>query len=62
LTPSLWVPLVWGRGDARRLYIGVFLVGVFITVFLSNDATALILTPVVYHPGRWRRHEQGFMA
>ncbi len=36
------------RGDARRLYIAVFLVGVIITSVLSNDATALILTPVVY--------------
>ncbi len=36
------------RGNARRLYIAVFLVGVIITTVLSNDATALILTPVVY--------------
>lgn len=35
-------------GKAWRLYLGVFLVGVVITAFLSNDATALILTPVVY--------------
>ncbi len=38
----------WAAGSALRLYIGVFLVGVVITAFLSNDATALILTPVVY--------------
>ena len=38
----------WGRGDARALYVALFLIGVFITAFLSNDATALILTPVVY--------------
>lgn len=38
----------WAAGSARRLYLGVFLVGVVITAFLSNDATALILTPVVY--------------
>lgn len=38
----------WARGSALRLYVGVFLVGVVITAFLSNDATALILTPVVY--------------
>lgn len=38
----------WAGGSAIRLYIGVFLVGVVITAFLSNDATALILTPVVY--------------
>lgn len=36
------------RGSALRLYIAVFLVGVLITTFLSNDATALILTPLVY--------------
>src|SRR5689334_16595805 len=36
------------RGSARRLFVNVFLVGVLITVFLSNDATALILTPLVY--------------
>jgi arsenical pump membrane protein len=38
----------WAGGSAMRLYLGVFLVGVVITAFLSNDATALILTPVVY--------------
>jgi arsenical pump membrane protein len=36
------------RGNARRLYVAVFIVGVLITALLSNDATALILTPVVY--------------
>ena len=38
----------WGRGSAVRLYIATFFVGTAISVFLSNDATALILTPVVY--------------
>ena len=38
----------WGGGSAARLYLAVFAVGTLITVFLSNDATALILTPVVY--------------
>lgn len=38
----------WGRGGAVRLYIATFFVGTAISVFLSNDATALILTPVVY--------------
>ena len=32
----------------RRLLLGVFLIAVAITAFLSNDATALILTPAVY--------------
>ena len=38
----------WGRGSAVRLYMAVFAVGALISVFLTNDATALILTPVVY--------------
>jgi arsenical pump membrane protein len=36
------------HGSARRLFVNVFLLGALITVFLSNDATALILTPLVY--------------
>lgn len=36
------------NGSARRLFLGVFLVGALLTAFLSNDATALILTPAVY--------------
>jgi arsenical pump membrane protein len=35
-------------GSARRLLCGVFGLGVALTAILSNDATALILTPVVY--------------
>lgn len=35
-------------GSARRLFINVFLLGTVITTFLSNDATALILTPIVF--------------
>ena len=38
----------WAGGSAFRLYLGVFALGVITTMFLSNDATALILTPVVY--------------
>ena len=38
----------WGGGSAARLYVAIFLVGTATSVFLSNDATALILTPVVY--------------
>lgn len=36
------------RGSGRLLLLSVFGVGAVITAFLSNDATALILTPVVY--------------
>ncbi|MEN8614979.1 SLC13 family permease [Dehalogenimonas sp. THU2] len=35
------------RGSGRRLLIIVFAAGTVITVLLSNDATALMLTPVV---------------
>jgi arsenical pump membrane protein len=38
----------WGKGSAVRLYLAVFAVGATISVFLTNDSTALILTPVVY--------------
>jgi arsenical pump membrane protein len=34
-------------GSARRLLINVFLLGALVSAFLSNDATVLILTPVV---------------
>jgi arsenical pump membrane protein len=36
------------HGSSRRLFFNVFLLGVVISTFLTNDATALILTPVVY--------------
>jgi len=36
------------RGSGRGLLLCVFGVGALVTAFLSNDATALILTPVVY--------------
>jgi arsenical pump membrane protein len=35
------------RGSATRLFTLVYLVGVVVTVFLSNDATAVVLTPAV---------------
>ncbi|GCE30866.1 arsenic transporter [Dictyobacter alpinus] len=34
--------------SARRLFFNTFLLGTVISMFLSNDATALILTPIVY--------------
>lgn len=36
------------RGSPRRLLVNLFLVGAGITALLTNDATALVLTPVVY--------------
>lgn len=35
-------------GSARRLFFNVFILGSLISMILSNDATALILTPIVY--------------
>jgi arsenical pump membrane protein len=35
------------RGSATRLFTLVFAVGTMVTVFLSNDATAVVLTPAV---------------
>jgi len=35
------------RGSAMRLFTLVYLVGTVVTVFMSNDATAVVLTPAV---------------
>lgn len=35
------------KGSATRLFLLIYLVGVIVTVFLSNDATAVVLTPAV---------------
>lgn len=37
-----------GRGSVRGLYAMVFLVGTLVTAVLSLDATAIVLTPIVY--------------
>lgn len=36
------------KGSRARLFLLVYLVGTAVTVFLSNDATAVVLTPAVY--------------
>src|SRR5713101_7645402 len=36
------------RNSSRRLFLNTFLLGSIISMLLSNDATALILTPVIY--------------
>jgi arsenical pump membrane protein len=38
--------------SAKRLFLIVYVVGTFVTVFLSNDATAVVLTPAVYAAAR----------
>jgi len=35
------------RGSSVRLFTLVYAVGIIVTVFLSNDATAVVLTPAV---------------
>ncbi len=35
------------NGSGRRLFLLIYLVGVVVTTFLSNDATAVVLTPAV---------------
>jgi arsenical pump membrane protein len=34
-------------GSASRLFLLIYVVGAFVTIFLSNDATAVVLTPAV---------------
>ena len=36
------------RGSQQRLLVGLFAVGTIVTAVLSNDATALLLTPVAF--------------
>ncbi|HEV2709650.1 MAG TPA: arsenic transporter [Edaphobacter sp.] len=35
------------RGSRTRLFALIYIVGTFVTIFLSNDATAVVLTPAV---------------
>jgi arsenical pump membrane protein len=41
----------------RRLFLLIFAVGTMVTTFLSNDATAVVLTPAVYASTRTARVE-----
>ena len=42
-------------GSASRLFVLVYAIGVLVTVFMSNDATAVLLTPAVYAVARKAR-------
>src|SRR5258708_25186959 len=44
---AAWAARLSGN-SARRLFLNTFLLGSLISMFLSNDATALILTPIIY--------------
>ena len=37
----------YANGSAKKLFILIYLVGTVVTIFLSNDATAVVLTPAV---------------
>jgi arsenical pump membrane protein len=41
------VALSHARGSAARLFALIYLAGIIVTIFLSNDATAVVLTPAV---------------
>jgi arsenical pump membrane protein len=45
------------RGSAKRLFALIYGVGIVVTVFLSNDATAVVLTPAIYAAARAARAE-----
>jgi arsenical pump membrane protein len=45
------------RGSPYRLFTLIYIVGILVTVFLSNDATAVVLTPAVYAAARAARAE-----
>ena len=45
------------RGSPLRLFTLIYLVGIGVTAFLSNDATAVVLTPAVYAATRQARAE-----
>jgi arsenical pump membrane protein len=36
------------RGSAKRLFLMIYVVGTVVTALLSNDATAVVMTPAVY--------------
>ncbi len=55
-----WLAMLAARhakGSGQRLFDLVFVVGTLVTVFLSNDATAVVLTPAVYAAARAAKAE-----
>jgi arsenical pump membrane protein len=44
--------LRYARGSGNQLFFFVYAVGTLVTIFLSNDATAVVLTPAVYAVAR----------
>ena len=46
------------NGSASRLFLLIYIVGAIVTIFLSNDATAVVLTPAVAAAVKAARAEQ----
>jgi arsenical pump membrane protein len=42
------ITTAYAKGSPRRLFVLIYAVGIVVTAFLSNDATAVVLTPAVY--------------
>jgi arsenical pump membrane protein len=49
--------VIHARGSPQRLFMLVYAVGTLVTVFMSNDATAVVLTPAVFAAARAARLE-----
>ncbi len=45
------------KGSPTRLFLLVYVVGTVVTVFMSNDATAVVLTPAVFAAAREAKRE-----
>jgi len=45
------------KGSPTRLFLLVYIVGTIVTVFMSNDATAVVLTPAVFATARKAKRE-----
>jgi len=45
------------KGSPTRLFLLVYIVGTIVTVFMSNDATAVVLTPAVFAAARKAKRE-----
>jgi len=45
------------RGSSRRLFLLIYGVGTLVTAFLSNDATAVVMTPAVFAAARHAKAE-----
>jgi arsenical pump membrane protein len=48
----------WARGSAVRLFSLIYIVGIVVTAILSNDATAVVLTPAVVKAARAAKIER----